>query len=157
MEFNGKIRNVIPATTGVSQRGEWKKLTFVFEYKEVETDPYPDSVVLDTFDTNVINGIESCCQKDDQGNLIVKDGQHILTRDIHVRIGFRHKSKFFIPKEGGGQPKFINELRINNIQSIKAAGQQSSQIPAPAPSPQPQAQNPFPQQNQEGGSDDLPF
>ena len=132
MEFEGKIRNVMPARTGTSQRGnEWKSLPFVFEYKEVETDPYPDSVLLETFDTNIINGIESCCQKDAQGQLIVNNGELILNRDIYVRI--------------------------NSIQAIKppqhgpAFGQQ------PSPAPQPQAQNPFPPQNQEGGADDLPF
>lgn len=160
MEFEGKIRNVMPARTGTSQRGnEWKSLPFVFEYKEVETDPYPDSVLLETFDTNIINGIESCCQKDAQGQLIVNNGELILNRDIYVRIGFRHKARVYAPE--GKPARFINDIRINSIQAIKppqhgpAFGQQPA--PTPSPAPQPQAQNPFPPQTQEGGADDLPF
>ena len=115
MEFEGRIKNVMPARTGTSQRGnEWKTLPFVFEYKEVETDPYPDSVVLETFDTNIINGIESCCKRDNAGNLIVEKGELVMTRDIWVRIGFRHKTHLYVPKDGG-TPRYITDLRINNI------------------------------------------
>lgn len=171
MEFEGRIKNVMPATEGTSQRGnDWKKLPFVFEYKEVETDPYYDSVVLETFDTNVINGIESCCKHDDQGNLIVENGELVLMRDIWVRIGFRHKARPFIPTDSR-PPRFITDMRINNMMAIKAPaqqpqfGQQVAQQPmyqqqqmqyqqqAYQPQPQPQYQ----QQQQEVTDDDLPF
>jgi hypothetical protein len=171
MEFEGRIKNVMPAKTGVSQRGnEWKSLPFVFEYKEVETDPYPDSVMLETFDAKIIAGIEACCQKDKDGNLVVNSGEYILMRDIFVKISFRHKAKIYIPKDGG-QPRFINDIRMNDIKAVRPANQ-------PAPQQQPgnvlggpqtppyNPQTQFPPQvdaqgnpitNQGGNYDDLPF
>lgn len=173
MEFEGRIKNVMPARTGTSQRGnEWKTLPFVFEYKEVETDPYPDSVVLETFDTNIINGIESCCKRDNAGNLIVEKGELVMTRDIWVRIGFRHKTHLYVPKDGG-TPRYITDLRINNIMAINAPtqhpqfGQQVAQQQMAQQQPQyqpvmggPQTPPYNPQyqpQQQEVTNDDLPF
>ena len=168
MEFQGRIKNVLPARTGVSQRGnEWKTLPFVFEYKEVETDPYPDSVLLETFDANIIAGIEACCQKDNEGNLIVQNGEHVLLRDIPVKISFRHKAKVIFPKDGG-QPRFINDIRMNDIKSIRPA-QQAIQQPVgqqPASQYQTQQRPPFPPQVDQYGNpvqpinqdeNDLPF
>ena len=172
MEFQGRIKNVLPARTGVSQRGnEWKTLPFVFEYKEVETDPYPDSVLLETFDANIISGIEACCQKDNEGNLIVQNGEHVLLRDIPVKISFRHKAKVIFPKDGG-QPRFINDIRMNDIKSIRPANQpaqQAIQQPVgqqPASQYQTQQRPPFPPQVDQYGNpvqpinpneNDLPF
>ena len=172
MEFQGRIKNVLPARTGVSQRGnEWKTLPFVFEYKEVETDPYPDSVLLETFDANIIAGIEACCQKDNEGNLIVQNGEHVLLRDIPVKISFRHKAKVIFPKDGG-QPRFINDIRMNDIKSIRPANQPAQQaIQQPVaqqtvPQYQTQQRPPFPPQVDQYGNpvqpinqdeNDLPF
>ena len=172
MEFEGRIKNVMPAKTGVSQRGnEWKSLPFVFEYKEVETDPYPDSVMLETFDAKIIAGIEACCQKDKDGNLVVNNGEYILMRDIFVKISFRHKAKIYIPKDGG-QPRFINDIRMNDIKAVRPANQPAPQQQQPGNvlgGPQTPPYNPqtqFPPQvdaqgnpinNQGGNYDDLPF
>ena len=173
MEFQGRIKNVMPAKTGVSQRGnEWKSLPFVFEYKEVETDPYPDSVMLETFDAKIIAGIEDFCQKDKDGNLVVNNGEYILMRDIFVKISFRHKAKIYIPKDGG-QPRFINDIHMNDIKAIRPANQPAQQpiVQQPAPQQQQPAYGqqvaaPFPPQvdaqgnpinNQGGEDDDLPF
>lgn len=188
MEFNGRIKNVMPARTGTSERtgNQWKSLPFVFEYKEQETDPYPDSAVLETFDTNVINGIESCCQKDADGHLVVQNDEYILLRDIYVRIGFRHKARVFTPKDGSKPSRYINDMRINSIHAIRPP-QQGPQIGQQQPTQRPQTQqtqvlggpqtppfNPFTQQqaaapfppevdqygnpiNQGGQGDDLPF
>ena len=166
MEFEGRIKNVMPAKTGVSQRGnEWKSLPFVFEYKEVETDPYPDSVMLETFDAKIIAGIEACCQKDKDGNLVVNSGEYILMRDIFVKISFRHKAKIYIPKDGG-QPRFINDIRMNDIKAVRPANQPAPQPIVQQPAFGQQAAAPFPPQldaqgnpitNQGGNYDDLPF
>ena len=172
MEFEGRIKNVMPAKTGVSQRGiEWKSLPFVFEYKEVETDPYPDSVMLETFDAKIIAGIEACCQKDKDGNLVVNNGEYILMCDIFVKISFRHKAKIYIPKDGG-QPRFINDIRMNDIKAVRPANQPAPQQQQPGnvlggpQTPPYNHQTPFPPQvdaqgnpinNQGGNYDDLPF
>ena len=158
MKFEGRIKNVMPARTGTSQRGnEWKTLPFVFEYKEVETDPYPDSVVLETFDTNIINGIESCCKRDNDGNLIVEKGELVMTRDIWVRIGFRHKTHLYVPN--GGTPRYITDLRINNIMAINAPAQhpQFGQQVAQQQMAQQQPAYQYQPQQQEVTNDNLPF
>lgn len=135
MEFQGRIKKVLPLRSGTSQRGEWQALPFIFEFFEHETDRYADSVVLETFDTKVIENL--------------KEGMEVV-------CGFGHRTREY---EG----KTYNELRLYKIESVKKAAvaqQQTQQAAAqPAPSPQPAPQpNPFgPQVNQEGGDDDLLF
>ena len=129
MEFQGRIKKVLPLRSGTSQRGEWKALPFIFEFFEHETDRYADTVLLETFDTNVIDNL--------------KEGMEVV-------CGFGHRTREY---EG----KTYNELRLYKIESVKKAAvaqQQTQQVaaqPAPAPQPAPQPQT------QEGGGDDLPF
>ena len=130
---------MLPLRSGTSQRGEWQALPFIFEFFEHETDRYADSVVLETFDTKVIENL--------------KEGMEVV-------CGFGHRTREY-------DGKTYNELRLYKIESVKKAAvaqQQTQQVATqPAPAPQPQYQpapqpNPFgPQVNQEGGSDDLPF
>ena len=99
MEFIGRVKKILPLRSGVSQRtgNEWKSLPFIFEYHEHETDRYADSVLLETFDTNVIDnlkeGMEICC-------------------------GFGHRTREY---EG----KTYNELRLYKIESVR--GEQAAQ------------------------------
>ena len=116
MEFQGRIKKVLPFRSGTSQRGEWKALPFIFEFFEHETDRYADTVLLETFDTNVIDNL--------------KEGMEVV-------CGFGHRTREY---EG----KVYNELRLYKIESVKKAAvaqQQTQQAAAqPAPSPQPQTQ-----------------
>ena len=116
MEFQGRIKKVLPLRSGTSQRGEWKALPFIFEFFEHETDRYADTVLLETFDTNVIDNL--------------KEGMEVI-------CGFGHRTREY---EG----KTYNELRLSKIESVKkaaAAQQQTQQVAAqPAPAPQPQTQ-----------------
>jgi hypothetical protein len=106
MEFQGRVKKILPLRSGVSQRtgNEWKSLPFIFEYHEHETDRYADSVVLETFDTNVIEnlkeGMEICC-------------------------GFGHRTREY-------DGKTYNELRLYKIESVKAAQQAAQGASAPA-------------------------
>ena len=129
MEFQGRIRKVLPVRTGTSQRtgNNWKCLPFVFEYFENETDRWPDSVVLETFDEKVINSL--------------KEG-------MEVRCGFGHRAKEF-------DGKTFNELRLYKIQSVKSS-EQPAQQPQPQPASQQTAAQHQQQQTQEQ-PDDLPF
>ena len=114
MEYQGRIRKVLPVRTGTSQRtgNNWKCLPFVFEYFENETDRWPDSVVLETFDEKVINSL--------------KEG-------MEVRCGFGHRAKEY-------DGKTFNELRLYKIESVKSS-EQPAQQPQPQPaSQQPAAQ-----------------
>jgi hypothetical protein len=131
MEFTGRVKKLLPIRSGVSQRtnNEWKALPFVFEYFENPTDRYADSVLLETFDTNVIDNL--------------KEG-------MEVRCGFAHRTREY---EG----KTYNELRLYKIESVKGAKQAPQDANAPAavqtPTPQPNgAQAP-----QNDPNDDLPF
>ena len=102
MEFIGRVKKILPLRSGVSQRtgNEWKSLPFIFEYYEHETDRYADTVLLETFDTNVIDnlkeGMEICC-------------------------GFGHRTREY-------DGKTYNELRLYKIESVRGA-QPAQQAP----------------------------
>lgn len=135
MEFQGRIAKVLPVRSGVSQRtgNEWKSLPFIFEYFEHDSDRYADSVMLETFDTNVIDNL--------------KEG-------MEVRCGFGHKTREYTKD---GKTMIINDIRLYKIECVRKAQQ-----PAPAPQAQ-QAAAPFPPQVDANGNpikdkdDDLPF
>lgn len=136
MEFQGIVKKLLPVRSGVSQRtgNEWKALPFVFEYYEHETDRYADSVVLETFDTNVIDNL--------------KEG-------MEVRCGFSHRTREY---EG----KFYNELRLYRIESVKKATNQTAgaQTNENVGNNAPATNNaPTGAENNAGGedNDDLPF
>lgn len=148
MEFTGKIAKLLPLRSGTSQRtgNEWKSLPFIFEYFEHDSDRYADSVLLETFDTKVI--------------------EH-LQEGMIVRCGFGHRTREFTKQDG--TTAVINDIRLYKIESTRkvqqgANGQQVGQ--QPAPQPQGQQQAPFPPQVDQNGNpiqsinpedDDLPF
>ena len=129
MEYQGRIRKVLTVRTGTSQRtgNNWKCLPFVFEYFENETDRWPDSVVLETFDEKVINSL--------------KEG-------MEVRCGFGHRAKEY-------DGKTFNELRLYKIESVKSS-EQPAQQPQPQPASEQHAAQHQQQQAHEQ-PDDLPF
>lgn len=131
MEFIGRVKKILPLRSGVSQRtgNEWKSLPFIFEYHEHETDRYADTVLLETFDTNVIDNL--------------KEG-------MEIRCGFGHRTREY---EG----KTYNELRLYKIESIKAAQQAPQGANAPAEVQQTVAQPIAVQTAQNDPNDDLPF
>lgn len=152
MEFQGRIAKVLPVRSGVSQRtgNEWKSLPFIFEYFEHESDRYADSVLLETFDTKVIDNL--------------KEG-------MEVRCGFGHKTREFTKQDG--TTAVINDLRLYKIESVRKsqnqiAQQANVQAVAQQPTTQQQAPHaaPFPPQVDQYGNpvqpinpdeNDLPF
>ena len=130
MEFQGRVKKLLPIRTGTSQRtgNEWKALPFIFEYYENDTDRYADSVVLETFDEKVIDNLQ--------------EGMEIV-------CGFGHRTRDY---EG----KVYNELRLYKIESVqkstKRASQQANE-PVGGQSPAPQSNDAQEAEN----SDDLPF
>lgn len=139
MEFTGRIKKVLPLRSGTSQRtgNEWKALPFIFEYFENPTDRFADTVMLETFDENVINNM--------------KEG-------MEVRCGFSHKVRTY---QKDGNDITINDIRLYKIECVKAA-QAAQQAPQganaslagnqPTP-PFPEPQNP----SNQADDDDLPF
>jgi len=152
MEFQGRIARLLPIRQGVSQRtgNEWKSLPFIFEYFEHESDRYADSVMLETFDTNVIDNL--------------KEG-------MEVRCGFGHRTREFTKQDG--TTGIINDIRLYKIESVRKSqnqpAQQAIQQPVgqqPAPQYQTQQRPPFPPQVDQYGNqvqpinqdeNDLPF
>ena len=152
MEFQGRIAKLLPIRQGVSQRtgNEWKSLPFIFEYFEHDSDRYADSVLLETFDTKVIDNL--------------KEG-------MEVRCGFGHKTREFTKQDG--TTAVINDLRLYKIESVrKAQNQIAQQANVQAVTQQPTTQQqaphaaPFPPQVDQYGNpvqpinpddDGLPF
>ena len=143
---------MLPVRSGVSQRtgNEWKSLPFIFEYFEHDSDRYADSVLLETFDTKVIDNL--------------KEG-------MEVRCGFGHKTREFTKQDG--TTAVINDLRLYKIESVRKSQNQPAQqaIQQPvgqqsAPQYQTQQRPPFPPQVDQYGNpiqpinpddDGLPF
>jgi len=142
MQFSGQIKKVLPSRQGVSQRtgNQWKAQPFIFEYFENPSDRYADSVLLETFDENIMSQL--------------KEG-------LKVTIGFGHHVRDYKLTTGdrAGQTQYTNECRIYHFEVIGTAN--------PAPSPSGYAPSPTPagtgapqvqQQETTGGDkDDLPF
>ena len=131
MEFTGRVKKILPARSGVSQRtgNEWKALPFIFEYFENSTDRFADSVLLETFDTNVIDNL--------------KEG-------MEIRCGFGHRTREY---EG----KTYNELRLYKIESVRGAQQAPQGANAPAEAQQTAEQPIAVHTAQNDANDDLPF
>lgn len=135
MEFTGRVKAILPKRSGTSARtgNEWVALPFIFEYFEHETDRYADRVVLETFDTKVIDNI--------------KEG-------MEVRCGFSHNVREY---EG----KTYNELRLYKIECVSAANKpaQGANASSVADNGDPAVIGPQNQQKpaEEEQNDDLPF
>lgn len=136
MEFQGRISKLLSMRQGTSERtgNEWYAQPFVFEYYEHETDRYADSVVLETFDTNIIPHL--------------KEGMEVI-------CGFGHKAKPINKKDG--TQTTINEIRLYKIESVKAAQQAPQGANASAAGNQPTPPFPEPQNPSNDANDDLPF
>ena len=129
MEFTGRVKKILPLRSGVSQRtgNEWKSLPFIFEYFENSTDRFADTVVLETFNTNVIEKL--------------KEG-------MEVRCGFSHHTREY-------DGKTYNEFRLYKIESVKGANQAQQGANAPAAGQSPTTQPNGAQEAE--NHDDLPF
>ena len=116
----------------MSQRtgNEWKSLPFIFEYFENPSDRYADSVMLETFDENVINNL--------------KEG-------MEVRCGFGHRTREYTKDE---KTMIINDIRIYKIEAVRKEQPAVNDARAGA---QQQGATPAPQQQEGGDNDDLPF
>ena len=160
MEFEGRIAKVLPTRSGTKQDGnEWRTLPFIFEYFENETDRYPDSVLLETFDHDIMRKIGQFVVKGADKKAVIKDGCCELTQEIKCRCGFSHKVNTFKKRDGSGDG-MMNNLRAYKLEILTEANAAGTVAQAPVQPqmawPQQQPQN-FPPQQTEGESDDLPF
>lgn len=130
MEFTGRVKQLLPLREGVSQRtgNAWKALPFIFEYFENENDRYADSVLLETFDENVIKN---------------------LKENMEVRCGFCHRTREY---EG----KIYNEVRLYKINAVRGVTTQPEPTQASSTTTTQQPSQAKPQETPVDG-DDLPF
>lgn len=133
MQFQGRIYKLFPIQTGTSQRGEWTKQDFIFEYFEQPTDRYADRVLLSIMNDRI--------------------KEYDLHEGDEVIIGFGHNTREY-------QGRYFNDVRLYHFEKVKQVG--NTDAPAAQPSPaiptQTSAQQPAqpfpPQQNGDGN---LPF
>ena len=132
MQFEGRINKLFPVQTGTSQRGEWSRQDFIFEYFENPTDRYADRVLL-----SVMN-------------------DRIKEYDLHegdtVICGFSHTTCEY-------QGRYFNDIRLYHFEKVvrkdaTAAAQPHPTVAQP-PQPAPQPAQPFPPQQKDNG--ELPF
>ena len=130
MEFSGRIMKVLPAMEGTSQRtgNAWKIQTFIFEYFEQPTDRYSDKVVIETFDTKIMD---------------------VLQENLPVRIGFGHKTE----ERNGRYFNRITMYKFDVLNGKLLQDEQQPQMQATAA----EALPPHLAQGAEQKKDDLPF
>lgn len=153
MEYIGRIAKIENERQGVSAKtgNPWHSISFVFEYFTPENQRYPDSVLLETMDENIINQL-----KNDE---IFKN----MNAKSCVKIAFYHKTRTY-------ENRTFNDIRINKFEYLPAAaGLGRPQMDAPASTEQAaQATNednqaasvvpPTPQADFSGDNpDNLPF
>ena len=155
MEFEGRIQRVLPVSSGTSQRGEWKKLPFVFEYFESDEQRWSDKVLLETFDTNIMAQIGRYLKKGADGKAVVENGECVLIAELKCKCGFSHSVRTFDKQDG--TKATVNDLRLYKFE-VLAQGAAVAQQHTQQPAFQPQPQMPFTPPQQGGGDDDdLPF
>ena len=165
MEFEGRISRVLPVRTGTSQKGEWKVLPFVFEYFESGNERWPDRVLLETMDTNIMAQIGAYLKKGADGKAVVENGECVLMYELKCRVGFSHSVRDFDRQDGTKGTS--NNIRCYKFEIVGQQGQKPSAHQAP-PQAQPTtapvmaAQSPFPPLPPQPAAgvqehDDLPF
>ena len=136
MQFQGRIYKLFPVQSGTSQRGEWSRQDFIFEYFEQPTDRYADRVLLSVMNDRI--------------------REYDLHEGDEVIIGFGHNTREY-------QGRYFNDVRLYHFEKVKqverqpvpatAATAASSQAPQPAEQP-----SLFPGNNAAEQCDgDLPF
>lgn len=134
MQFQGRIYKLFPVQTGTSQRGEWSRLDFIFEYFETPNDRYADRVLLSVMNDRI--------------------REYDLHEGDEVIIGFGHNTREY-------QGRYFNDVRLYHFEKVKQVG--NTDAPAAQPSPAmptaPASATPTQTvaQQQPAQGDDLPF
>ena len=141
MEFVGQIKKILTPREGVSERtgNEWKIQPFIFEYFENPSDRYADSVMLETFNSEIIAQLKEY---------------------IKVRIGFGHKTREITKRDGS--KTIINELTLYKFELVDKPANQPAQAAQTAavdnqPANQPVEAQKAADGEQKDKDDDLPF
>lgn len=168
MEFDGRISRVLPIRSGTSQKGEWKVLPFVFEYFENADQRWPDRVLLETMDSNIMAQIGAYLKKGADGKAVVENGECVLLYELKCRVGFSHGVREYDRQDG--TKATVNNVRCYKFEIAGQQGQQggraavvqqhTEQAPPqaqPPSAPFPSFPPPYPQPTGGQADDDLPF
>ena len=136
MEIQGKIRAILPAQSGVSQRtgNSWMSQDYVLDYFWWQNQTQPSQMVFRVFGEDRIKNFD----------LKVND---------EVKINFHVEAREY---EG----RWYNEIQCTQCQKVGASAPQPQNQPAQQANSTAADNNPTPQPNapQDGGkADDLPF
>ena len=136
MEITGKIRAILPAQSGVSQRtgNTWMSQEYVMDYFWWQNQTQPSQMLFKVFGEDRIK----------QWHLQLND---------EVKINFHIEAHEY-------DGRWFNEVRCTNVQKVGASAQQPAQPSNEQQmdnNPQPQQNTPTGEGNAEGGDDDLPF
>ena len=136
MEITGKIRAILPAQSGVSQRtgNTWMSQEYVMDYFWWPNQTQPSQMLFKVFGEDRIK----------QWHLQLND---------EVKINFHIEAHEY-------DGRWFNEVRCTNVQKVGASAQQPAQPSNEQQmdnNPQPQQNTPTGEGNAEGGDDDLPF
>ena len=146
MIIEGRVTQILEPRTGKRNDGtEWKILPFIVEYFEHETDMTPQSVILETFDTNVIDNIKVDmtvrCVISWKAEHWSKDGREGWMQRIRLHsitcLAMPKKRKSFMPQENQYAAAAANMAEQHDQTAAKAN----------VPTAEPEGEDP----------DDLPF
>lgn len=105
MIIQGRVAEILEPRTGKRQDGtEWKAQPFIVEYFEHETDLSPQSVLLETYDTKVIENIQ---------------------QEMIVKCAISHKVDHWRSKEGDKEG-WAPRTRLHSITCVSLPGKRSS-------------------------------
>lgn len=136
MIIQGRVAEILEPRTGKRQDGtEWKAQPFIVEYFEHETDLSPQSVLLETFDTKVIEGIQ---------------------KEMIVKCTISHKVDHWRSKEGDKEG-WAPRTRLHSITGVSLPGKRSSSFMPEANASATVAQQAQAQAAPVSEPDDLPF
>ena len=146
MIIEGRVAQILKPRTGKRQDGtEWKAQPFIVEYFEHETDMTPQSVMLETFDTNVIDNIKADmtvrCVISWKAEHWSKDGREGWTQRVRLHnitcVSMPKERRAFMPQDNQCAAAAANMAEQHDSAPAKAN----------VPTTEQEAENP----------DDLPF
>jgi hypothetical protein len=116
MEYIGRIVKIENERSGTSAKtgNPWHSLAFVFEYFTPENQIFPDSVVLETMNENIINQLKS------------EEIFKLMNAKSCVKIAFYHKTRTY-------ENRTYNDIRINKFEFLlDRAGVEKPQVNTPS-------------------------
>jgi hypothetical protein len=105
MQFQGRIYKLFPVQSGTSQRGEWSRQDFIFEYFETANDRYADRVLLSVMNDRI--------------------REYDLHEGDEVIIGFGHTTREY-------QGRYFNDVRLYHFEKVKQVGKTETPTAASA-------------------------